>query len=81
MSINKIHCVIPWIVIYPVDSAIHLLNNRRLNFEKIEIDLLLQFTTFHSIEHARYICHLLHLWGWRRMEVRVGSWTQEVRDR
>ena len=27
ISITKINCVIHWIVIYPVDSAIHLLNN------------------------------------------------------
>ena len=30
MSMNKIHCVVHWIVIYPVDSAIHLLNIRVL---------------------------------------------------
>ena len=28
ISIMKTNCVIHWIVIYPVDSAIHLLNNR-----------------------------------------------------
>ena len=29
--IEKINCVIHWIVIYPVDSAIYLLNNWNLN--------------------------------------------------
>ena len=32
MRINKIRCVIYWIVIYPVDSSIHLLNNWVLKF-------------------------------------------------
>ena len=27
INIEKIHCVISWIVIYPVGSAIHVLNN------------------------------------------------------
>ena len=28
ISINKIHCIIRWIVIYLVDSAVHLLSNQ-----------------------------------------------------
>ena len=30
MSIRETHCTIHWLEIYPVDSAIHLLNNRGL---------------------------------------------------
>ena len=69
ISIMKTNCVIHWIVIYPVDSAIHLLNNRGRkrfcskpnpkNFQCVAVFfvVLLCFCQQFTIQEVRYGCY------------------------
>ena len=54
MSILKSHCAIHWIVIYPVNSTVHLLNNRGVMYSPCARTLAQPL----ELEMRATLCHL-----------------------